>query len=476
MQFVASTPLAMLLCAAILWLGPVRGVWLLFLTMPLGSSAAFNLAGLGTITLTDAAVLSMCLSLLVHRVRLASVLGTLTPGQPGFALILTLLVATLGAVFLPRIFAGDTEVFVIGRQGRAAELMLNPLGPVSSNPGQVFRLTISVAAFVLLATVFRRSGDSRAVLRAVVAASLLHVAVSLADLASGVLGRDPLAMLRTGFVNVLDNQVILGMRRLIGAFSEPSSYAYYTVGLFGFWLRYWFGARSAGAAAMLLVVIVLLARSTSSAAWLTATAFLALFAVLQIHRVGRNPRAALLYVSLVCLVPAAAATIALAYSFVPLVSGLLDQLVFGKLETRSGVERMTWNLQALRNFAETYGLGAGMGSLRGSGWLFVTLGSLGTLGTGLYLWFLYSVFLARPAGVAAGGHQALVAASLQSGCAAILLQACLTKPYPNLETPFFAMAGLAVGLLRYLALNAGARAQMPDPGPPVWRGEVGAVR
>ncbi|MGB3242941.1 MAG: hypothetical protein WBB25_00285 [Sulfitobacter sp.] len=464
MQFVATTPIALLICAAILYVGPVRGTVFLFMTMPFGISAAVNLRGLGSITLTDAAVTALWLSMFLHRFRLASVFGTFKPGQPGLPLLLLMLVVTFGAFFLPRINAGVTEVFIIARRDGAAEILLAPLGPVGSNIGQLFRLTMSASIFVVMATVFRRSGNSDTVFRALLWATIIHILLSLADLSSTVVGQDPLAFLRTGFVNVLDNQYLSGIRRLIGAFAEPSSFAYYTMGLFGFWLNYWFGARNSRVAAfMLLATILLLVRSTSSAAWLGMAAFGLLFLIWQVRTIARNQRAAVLYLCMTAAVPAVLGAAMLAYTFIPAIPELLDRLLFTKLSSSSGVERMSWNTQALRNFFETGGMGAGLGSVRGSGWLFVVMGSLGVVGTGLYLWFLGAVLFMRPANSAPPSHGILVAGSLQAGCAAILLQACLTKSYPNLETEFFAMAGLAVGLMRHLALSNSAVPGRHDP-------------
>lgn len=451
MQFVTSTPIALLICAAILYVGPARGVVFLFFTMPFGISAAVNLRGLGTITLTDAAVTALWISLFFHHYKLSSVLGTFRLGQPGFPLLLLMLAATLGAFFLPRVNAGLTEVFIIARRDGAAEILLAPLRPVGSNIGQLFRLTVSASAFVVLATVFRRSGNGALALRALLCATIVHLILSLADLSSTVVGRDPIAFLRTGFVNVLDNQYLSGIRRLIGAFAEPSSFAYYTTGLFGFWLSYWLGARKSRVAAIMLVItLLLLLRSMSSAAWFGASVFGLLFLAWQLRTVARNQRAAVLYVVMSFAVPGVLGAAVLAYTNIPAIPELLDRLLFTKLSSTSGVERMSWNAQALRNFFDTAGLGAGIGSVRGSGWLFVVLGSFGAIGTAFYLWFAGAVLVMR---APTQSHTGLIAISLQAGCAAILLQACLTKSYPNLETPFFAMAGMAVGLLRHLKLT-----------------------
>src|SRR5690606_40442878 len=39
------------------------------------------------------------------------------------------------------------------------------------------------------------------------------------------------------------------------------------------------------------------------------------------------------------------------------VGWIVERLIFSKMDSYSGVERTEWNMQAMRNFADTYGLG-----------------------------------------------------------------------------------------------------------------------
>ena len=73
---------------------------------------------------------------------------------------------------------------------------------------------------------------------------------------------------------------------------------------------------------------------------------------------------------------------------------LVDRMVLGKLETRSGIERTSWNIQAIHNFIDTGGLGAGLGSVRASGFPFVIISNLGFLG--LILYSVFFVLILRP--------------------------------------------------------------------------------
>ncbi|AXI46691.1 hypothetical protein C1J03_12055 [Sulfitobacter sp. SK012] len=124
MQFLTTTPLALLLFGAILLLGPVRGLWCFFLSMPLGSAAALGLTGLGTLSMPDFCIVALWVSLLFHRVGLANLAGTLKPGQPGFLLLLVLVISAIGAIFMPRVMTGWTDVFVVASQAGSDTLVL----------------------------------------------------------------------------------------------------------------------------------------------------------------------------------------------------------------------------------------------------------------------------------------------------------------------------------------------------------------
>jgi hypothetical protein len=179
--------------------------------------------------------------------------------------------------------------------------------------------------------------------------------------------------------------------------------------------------------------------------------FTILFFTFHVAKIARDRKAAIVYLVAGFVAPAVLGAFTVAYSFIPELQSLLDQILFSKASSHSGVQRMMWNEQALVNFYETYGLGTGIGSVRGSSWLTSTLGSMGIIGFGLYTWFIGSALTMRPPFEHRLSQTSHIVVALQSGAAAVFLQSLITKPYPNLEVPFFAMAGVAVGLLGYQA-------------------------
>lgn len=466
MQIVPSTFLALLAIVVLAVQGPRRGLWAFLALAPFGAAAAFNLPALGgaSIGLKELAAVAVFALVLLAPAGPARILGSVRPGQPGFWLAVLLLFGIVSALFAPRLFAGATEVFSISRAANGRGIVSTPLRPDSGNITQLFILTLSALAFVALAATFRAAPDPRAVLTALAVTTWVHVALGWLDVATAAVGAGALLEpIRTANYAILDSHRMLGMKRMIGGFPEASSFGAFSVGLFAFWFQYWLSRRGSTAGALaLLAALVAVLRSTSSGAYVSLVAFLVLWGGAGIvaglrQRVGRRQVAA---VALGAISVLAAAVILLgAYLAVDPVTAFLDRVLFDKLETRSGVERMSWNWQALRNMTQTWGLGAGLGSVRASSWIFASLGSLGLLGTALFLRFLLAV-----ASVPRSGDAEIdaVLSALKAALVALFVNDLLTGSTPNLGVYFFALAGLAVGLSRGGRLRP--RRGAPAPG------------
>ena len=462
MEIVPTTALAAAAVAVIAWLGPRRGLWAFFALTPLGAAAALNLPSLGgaSIVLADMAAVALFAAALTRAGAPGRLLATMRPPRPGFLLVALLAFGAFATVFFPRVFAGQTEVFLVSRVAGEAGVVSRPLRFTNGNVTQLLRLTLGAMVFLTLATVFRREPDPRAVVVALAADAVVHWTAGLLDVLSYSAGMPQLLEpIRTANYAMAVTQVMAGLKRMVGGFPEASSFGYHTVGLFGFWLQYWFdGGRFRYAAWFILATTAVLILSTSSSAYVAAALFGGAFVAVNSARIVKRDvglRVAWILGGLAAATPVAGAGLAVAYQTVPEFAAYLDRLLFNKLTSSSGVERMSWNMQALRNFADTWAIGTGLGSVRASNWLVACLASLGLLGTGLYLVFIASVFRAAPPERL--GETAVVARALKMGCLALLAQAMLTTATPNLELGFFAMAGLAVGLA------AGARAAARGP-------------
>ena len=452
MQIVPSTFLALAIALGILLRGPSRGLWLYLAVTPLGMAAAFNLPAVGgtSILVADFAMLALIASFCARPDAVSALLGTIRPYQPGFFLFLLLVWCAVSAILLPRIFTGQTEVFSIGRVEGQIGIIMKPLAPGGGNLSQLVRMSLSGMSFFVLATLFRRDPNPQRVVFGLAVAAVVHVMLGWIDVFTYQAGMSKLLdPIRTANYALADKQVLAGVRRMIGGFPEASAFGYFTIGLFGFWLQYWIGSRRSWLAFWLTtLLLVAMLRSTSSSVYLALAVFLIM--VVFLNRPGRDlmisSRGAKIVGGISVLLPIAIIGIVVAYQTSPDVTAYFDRLMFNKLDSTSGAERMSWNTQALTNFVDTNLFGAGLGSLRASNWLIATLGSIGIIGMSCFGAFLIA-FARAPVGEN-DEEMAQVIKALKVACLALFCRALVVRATPNLELLFFSMAGIAVGLSR----------------------------
>lgn len=463
MQVVLSTPLALLVVIALAMKGPVRGLWLFMATTPFGVAAAFNLpaAGGASIMMMDLAAVTLFTVLWLQPQSTSRILGTMRPWQPGFFLILMILFSAVSAVLFPRLFADMTQVFSIARTNNATGIVSVGLHPTSGNLTQLFRILLDGVTFFALATVLRERPDAGIVVRAMAVAALVNVALGWLDVMAGMgAGAVLLAPIRTANYAILFDVAMAGLKRMIGGFSEASSFGYFTLGMFGFWLVYWLRATPSRLAGWTLAMTtIVLLRSTSSSAYVSMVAFLFTMAGIAVARhLGHSVERRLFALIVWGAVAGWLALLAMGAGYVLLdpVKAFFDRALFNKLDTESGLERMSWNLRAYQNFLDTWMMGAGLGSMRASNWLLACLGSIGAVGTGLFLAFL-GTFFAAPT-LPGDRDRAAAIDGMKAGCLAMFISAMLTQPTPDLGIAFFAMAGLGVGLSRGAVVES-SRAQ-----------------
>ena len=458
MEIVQSTYLALAAMAVLFRLGPYRGLWAFMFVAPFGAAAAFNLPAVGGVTIGQLEFLVCALVLTVFLMPGGPnrFFGTLRPGQPGFWLLLLILYGLVSSFFFPRVFWGQTEIFSLSRAANTKGIISIPLQPSSGNISQPALLTLAALCFVALAALFRNRPDEKAVLRALVTVTLVNFLLGWIDVASATFGVEfLLEPIRTANYDIMTNNYMAGIRRMIGGMPEASSYGAFSLGLFGFWLHYWItGPRRTANTIMFLIATSAVLRSTSSGAYVAVVLLLGVYSIGWAILAGRgkvSPRAASLIFSGVIGVWVCAITIVAGYQLVEPITAFFDTTLLDKLDSDSGVERMGWNTQALKNFSDTWFLGAGLGSVRASNWLVSCLGSIGILGTAFYLAFLGS--LAR-APADSGNHMrdALVQ-SLKIGGLALIIAALMTASTPNLGTFFYVIAGICAGLSRSTVAN-----------------------
>ncbi|PSL18464.1 hypothetical protein [Shimia abyssi] len=466
MEIVPSTFLALAACGLIVSQGPYKSLWVFFALVPFGAAAAFNLPAVGgsTIGLKECAVLAVFACCAVQPYGANRMLGTLKPGQPGFWLLMFWLFCLLSALFAARVFAGQTEIFSLSRSSNDSGIVAIPLRATSGNITQLFLLTMSALAYLCFATLFRARPNGAIVVRSMVVASVVHLVLGLLDVFTFSTGTSALMEpIRTANYAILEDHYMMGLKRMIGGFPEASVFGAFSLGLFAFWLHYWAQNRQSKIAPwMLALSIFVLLRSTSSGAYVAVVIYLVLYGgFMMVTRMrDRLPgRAAAVAIAVVMLCWLFGWTLYVAMETLTPVSDFLERSLFGKLDTSSGVERMSWNNQAFQNFVDTWMVGAGLGSVRASNWLVASLGSIGVIGTGLYLIFFLSLFRLSPD--PRDQENVAVTESLKAACFAFFCSDLLIATTPNPGMFFFTLAGLSAGLSRGSVLRYRAMVDVP---------------
>jgi hypothetical protein len=118
-------------------------------------------------------------------------------------------------------------------------------------------------------------------------------------------------------------------------------------------------------------------------------------------------------------------------------------MVFNKLSTDSGVERSAWNTHAIQNFFDTWGIGAGNGSVRAASFLAAVLASLGAVGAFTYGAFLLFVFLGNREPASTDRYDQAVSSAAKSVCLAWFIASSIAGAFIDLSLPFYLFAALA---------------------------------
>lgn len=442
--------------------------------MPLEVAAAINLPAAGNLSVLCAQlllILALARAVLVSYTRHGRFVA---PKMPVSGLILAALVfyAFVSSYFFPRLMTGITEVFTLSRGVAITRLV--PLAPSSGNITQPAYLMASALLFLLVYDAVRanlRLGFSLiAVIAGVTAAFALLDMVSLYLPLSAVWDQ-----IRTANYAIMPTQTIAGIKRVIGGNPEPSSFSTNAVCLFGFYASLFLSGnqqRHLLAAAGFLVLTLLALASTGFVALAAVGVALAAGSGLRFVKLGIGRR--VLTVALIATPFAAAAALILVNTpaATDLIDRVLQQLIFGKLETSSGEERLTWTRQGFQNFMDTYGLGVGLGSNRSNGLVAVVLSQIGAPGAILFAAFLATSFMrsltrtsAQTLDPAAGLFRAARTAAF-----AVLVAGMASGTRVDLGPIWFTMVGVAVAAheiaaeRRRAALAARPRGARDGPG------------
>ena len=449
--------------------GPRFSLFALLASTLLGAASA---ASIGGANLPPAQILLGFVAVdLARRPNLfRQALRSVIPFGTGFWLLLTLVYGLIASIIMPRLFAGATYVFAIGQTDTGTSLIVQtPLGPGSGNVTQSLYFAADFLCFVVFAAFADRESRLNTLARAVVFCAFLDLSFAMLDLATYYTNTsDLLGFIRNASYAMLVGTELEGLKRIVGSFPEASTFAYVTIGLCAFTFNLWLAdilSPWSGVAAVGCLGAIIFA--TSSTGYFGITAFLVVqYLICFVRLLTRSapPRAVLFLVCTPVLIVIVTILISLHPATRDIVAQVIDATLFNKLDTDSGVERASWNSQAMTAFWATFGLGAGIGSVRASSSIVAVVASLGVFGTALYVLFASSIFIRkrkRDTGTGTGIREAA-----RMGCLAQLITSAVMAGSVDLGLLFFSMASIAscspLGLSRPLRDPACSGAVEPD--------------
>ncbi len=407
----------------------------LMASLAFGSTAIMTLPALGGSSPLIFVVFLMALFVTVAlRRNLVAELGTVFAQQPLAWLVLLLTLYTvIGALVLPRMFEGQTEVFIPLRfesdGGRIGEV---PLAPVTGNVTQALYFVVSALSFFAFSVLLLQGTTLRAIRNGYFACAGLHAGLGFIDLFGKAAGLgDVLAPVRSASYAMLTNTNVLGFWRIAGGYSEASGFGAMTVSLLAFTFVYWRKTSNRLALWLCVALLSLLVLSTSSTAYV-AGAVLLVFVTFSITSAAFRDRLRaqdMLILAVTCMAAVGAFGIALhdANALEPF-TRLFDEMIVNKSLSDSGAERAYWNWRSLETVVDTVGLGVGIGSSRASSWIIAVASQLGVVGTLIIGWLTAEIIRgarSRSSGDDVYGNWA-TANSVRAACLAGLVTASIS--------------------------------------------------
>lgn len=288
----------------------------------------------------------------------------------------------VGALFFPRLFAGQTTVFVVSSErGGVFEV---PLAPVSGNFTQAAYLVLGGVVFLATFIFFQRGNSLSELRRGFLFWASMNAAMGVVDLAGKLAGfGDVLLPIRTANYALLTEASQGIFWRITGGQSEASSFGGVALASLAFTYSYWrkTGNRYTFWLSLLLVCLLILSTSSTAYVGLGILCIPVVFSIIKSLFENRLDLSQIFVVSisLACLLAILFVVILKPDAFRPF-EQLVNDMVVNKLSSSSGQERSYWNYKSLQSFVDTGGFGVGIGSSRASSWLIAVISQLGIAG------------------------------------------------------------------------------------------------
>jgi hypothetical protein len=332
----------------------------------------------------------------------------------GFWLMLLVMYETFSAYVFPRLFEGETLVYMANR-GAFGGVKLLPLKPSSTNLTQTFYSILGLITYVATSQLLNSSSRLIAFRNSLLIIAFLDIMAALIQFGESYFGLPPiLAEVRNANYAMFANYEEGGLMRIQGTFPETSAFSAFTLPLFAFsFSLFRYNAIPAYSGSLALILLSILLLSTSTTTYFSLAIYLICFMFLLLGeafsfsvqlRLGKLAVIAWLLLILVCIV------LLVSPEIVTTVVNFFDLTLFHKLESSSGKERGEWITQGLINFSDTYGLGVGFGSNRCSNFFIALISSIGFIGASLFAVFIGKIAASQTEGLSTPESQVINAA------------------------------------------------------------------
>ena len=412
------------------------------------------------------------LAVVIRRNGIGYATLSMQQGRAGILLAALCVWGFASSFLLPRLFAGEIMVFPMNVDRKF--INQEPLYPAGANFNQAVYFFAAFFIFAFVSSIARTNETLRKAGTALIIAGALNVVIVVFDTATFAVGAvNVLDFIRNADYSQNFAHKFMGVKRVTGSFPEASSFATASVGLFAFNFRLWRGGvRPEWTGPIALFTFFAILFAFSSTGYLALIAYLSVAYARVLMRSDAHasfaPRSStnrIIFISLGPLTALSAATaIAIKPDLIAPIIETFDQSITSKLGSASGVERSSWNMSGLTNFFQTFGMGAGLGSVRTSSFLVGMLANLGIIGTALFSAFFARLFLesnARHSRLADETSRQYVSAA-RAGCFSILVAAAVSSSTVDLGIHFYVMAGIVCGSLFYRRVPQSAWAEMPS--------------
>ena len=375
---------------------------------------------------------------------------------------LLLIYAVLGAVILPRLFAGSVLVHSQKNEGFAGEAtpLAFDFGAVTQS---VYFIINVCATFAVALVVSSRPVKPTTFFNIYLSCGLLTFAIALWQLSNKLAGVPFPADFfysNPGWA-ILQDQTFAGVPRVNGPFTEPAALASFLLGIFysTFWLYlHGYKRRMINVCLGCSLLGILISTSTTgiAAVLLGGLFILGYLATRAAPDVSRRFRGMIYPVIVVGGI--AAVTVPIIAPKIITSIGIVISSTANKSDSDSYDQRTNTDSDSLILAIQTFGLGVGWGSNRSSSLIPGILASVGVIGTGLLVTFVVNLRRAfKQATHFLIGEEKMVLTGAAAGLTGHVVAAILSAP-GLYAVVFYALLGLMIGVLARARFRAASMA------------------